>query len=1114
MEEWDFLQVQVAQYINGEMPGLARPMGGPTRPIRGLCQRLKGKQGRFRGNLSGKRVDFSARTVISPDPNLAVNQVGVPVLVAKNMTYPEQVSRYNIEKLRIRVLNGPDVHPGANLIRTAGDGGFIKSLAFGDREKAAASIKIGDIIERHMEDGDVVLFNRQPSLHKLSIMSHFVKVMDWRTFRFNIQVCAPYNADFDGDEMNMHLPQTEEARTEAQLLMGVENNLITPRNGEPLVAASQDFLTCSYLITQRDVFFNREKFCSLCCYFGDAAEEIEIPPPAIVKPVALWTGKQLWGVMIKPNKESAHVNVNFEMQEKNYDSSKKAKHFCPNDGWVAFRNSELISGNICKKTIGDGSKTGLLYVLLRDCGSAECARAMNRFSRLCSRYMGTHRGFSIGIDDVTPSDALLALKRAILGQGYSKAADNIKNYEQGTLELRPGCNLLQSLEEMLNGILGKLRESAGQEAMKALNWSNAPRIMATCGSKGSPLNISQMIACVGQQAVGGNRIENGFVNRTLPHFEYHSLTPSAKGFVANSFYTGLTATEFFFHTMGGREGLVDTAVKTAETGYMARRLMKALEDLSLRYDNSVRNSEDTIVQFTYGDDSLNPALMENNDRPVDFDRLHMHVLQVWPCREEPFLKSHELLEFAESSLKERRFQDLLKIGCEMFHDEIRSFFTKAADSLSKICDAIDPEKDSDAAVTQRIWHTCRFTKTQALKILEEAYKKYTRAFVEPGEAVGATGAQSISEPGTQMTLKTFHFAGVSSMNVTLGVPRLQEIINASKDISTPIITAKLVNDQNKVAARFVKAAIEKTTLKEVATYIKEVYAPGKCYISIKLDLQAIEQLKLGIDAFTVRKSILEGYPGITRLPVLRALKQFHVKVKQGTKSKLRVYVPDKNEKSAISQQPSYFVMQALKAALPQVIVQGIPTVNRAVINAEDKEGSSSYHLLVEGYGLAEVMGASGVEGKNTTTNHIIEVERTLGVEAARVQISNEISYIMNAYGIGIDSRHLLLLSDVMTFKGEVLGITRYGVSKMRESVLMLASFEKTTDHLFDAAVHARKDAIVGVSECIIMGMTCPLGTGSFKLIQRAMAPLRTADKGSNKKRNNFGKPTLLLSNAQ
>ena len=334
------------------------------------------------------------------------------------------------------------------------------------------------------------------------------------------------------------------------------------------------------------------------------------------------------------------------------------------------------------------------------------------------------------------------------------------------------------------------------------------------------------------------------------------------------------------------------------------------------------------------------------------------------------------------------------------------------------------------------------------------------------------------------------------MNVTLGVPRLKEIINASKNISTPIITARLVKDDNKIGARVVKAGIEKTTLGEVSECIKEVYAPGKCYISIQLDMDAIEQLKLEIDAFTVRTSILRGARGQTRPAVLRSLKECHVKVKRGSKSKLRVYVPEKGESKPGSAPPPpvYFVMQALKVSLPEVIVQGIATVNRAVINEEDMgEGKTSYHLLVEGYGLAEVMGSPGVDGKHTTTNHIIEVEQTLGVEAARTQISSEISYIMKAYGIGIDTRHLLLLSDVMTFKGECLGITRFGISKMRESVLMLASFEKTTDHLFDASVHGRSDAIVGVSECIIMGIPIPLGTGLFKLLKKANAPLKRKD---------------------
>jgi DNA-directed RNA polymerase III subunit RPC1 len=515
----------------------------------------------------------------------------------------------------------------------------------------------------------------------------------------------------------------------------------------------------------------------------------------------------------------------------------------------------------------------------------------------------------------------------------------------------------------------------------------------------------------------------------------------------------------------------------------------------MQYDKTVRNSENTVVQLTYGDDGLNPDVMEANDRPVDFDRVYLSVRELMPCRDERMLSAVEIREIIKSKLAEDRFQKLLPQGF-VFLREIAEFFESIA---SKQDELLDGTEDT-ATVMSRTWNSCRFTQRQLDELLNIASSKCTASYVEPGEAVGAIGAQSISEPGTQMTLKTFHFSGISSMNVTLGVPRLKEIINASKKISTPIITAKLEVDDNKIAARVVKAGIEKTTLSEVSNYIKEVYAPRSCYISIELDMgeyatviakdfcrkklsltlapffvcvfaEAIEQLKLNVDSETVRKSIMFGSRGVTRPPSLRALKERDVRIKKGSTSKLRVYVPASKMGSV------YFAMQELKTILPTVIVQGIPSVKRAVINETDKDGNQTYNLLVEGYGLQDVMGSPGIDGLHTWTNHVLEIENVLGIEAARTQISSEISYIMNAYGIGIDPRHLLLLSDVMTFKGDVLGITRFGVSKMRESVLMLASFEKTTDHLFDAAVHGRSDEIVGVSECIIMGIPIPIGTG-------------------------------------
>lgn len=341
---------------------------------------MKGKQGRFRGNLSGKRVDFSGRTVISPDPNLMIHQVGVPDRVAKILTYPERVNPSNLQKMKQLVRNGTEKHPGANYVQQKGSA-FKKYLAYGNRDKVAQDLKCGDIVERHLIDGDIVLFNRQPSLHKLSIMCHQAKVQSQRTFRFNECVCTPYNADFDGDEMNLHLPQTEEARAEAWILMGNKSNLVTPKNGELLIAATQDFITGGYLLTQRDEFLTKEQAMQLaaCLLAGpDSNLNIDMPPPAILKPRRLWTGKQIFSLILKPNKYSK-VKANLSTKGKNYTGN---NDMCIKDSYVIIRNSELLCGSMDKGTMGSGTKNSIFYVMLRDFGEEEATKSMWRLARV------------------------------------------------------------------------------------------------------------------------------------------------------------------------------------------------------------------------------------------------------------------------------------------------------------------------------------------------------------------------------------------------------------------------------------------------------------------------------------------------------------------------------------------------------------------------------------------------------------------------------------------------------------------------------------------------------------------------------------------------------------
>ncbi|GFT84690.1 DNA-directed RNA polymerase III subunit RPC1 [Nephila pilipes] len=778
---------------------------------RGIVQRLKGKHGRFRGNLSGKRVEFTGRTVISPDPNLPIDQVGIPVHVAKILTFPEMVTSHNMKKLK-------------------------DDLNYANRRRIADTLKIGDTVERHMLDGDVVLFNRQPSLHKLSIMAHKAKIVPTRTFRFNECVCTPYNADFDGDEMNIHLPQTEEARAEALHLMGVPSNIVTPRNGDPLVAAIQDFITGSFLLTQKDTFFTREEAQQLICSIlsnEDLLMKINLPPPALIKPHTLWTGKQVFSLILRPSKE-CNILINLRKAAKGKSTSPYTgkEEMCPNDNFVNIRNSELLSGAMTKTTLGSGSKSTIFYILLRDYGKIHAANAMLRLARLASYYLA-NRGFSIGIGDVTPGLGLLKEKQILLEQGYSKCEEYIQSLERGELETLPGCSEEETLENKIISELSAIRERAAQVCYKELHKTNSPLIMAQCGSKGSNINISQMVACVGQQALSGKRVPNGFDNRSLPHFEQASKTPEAKGFVQNSFYSGLTPTEFIFHTMAGREGLVDTAVKTAETGYMQRRLIKSLEDLCLHYDMSVRNSIGEVVQFVYGGDGLDPATMEgvnkfensgkkktveycmkkNDDPPDDpviFERAMYHITAKFPCPNESPLDHDSIVTISDEILKEN-FSNIH----ENYQSRLRNYFKDQSIRIKRARDIYRVSSDDDEGFPPVLLQLERITKTQLIEFLKFCKDKYMKAMNAPGTAVGAICAQSIGEPATQMTLKTFHFAGVASMNITQGVPRIGEIINASKVISTPVVTALLDVNDDLEFARKVKGRIEKTLLGEV-----------------------------------------------------------------------------------------------------------------------------------------------------------------------------------------------------------------------------------------------------------------------------------------------------------
>ena len=1133
MEQWDFMQMQLATYIDGTSPGTQQ--GGFGKSPRGFNQRLKGKQGRFRQNLSGKRVDFSGRTVISPDPNLSIDEVGIPRRVAIKLSYPEKVTRQNIKKLRECVRKGAKRHPGANYIEKHNGQKkmleiFSKPGGYEMLEKFANTLEIGDIVERHIRDGDIVLFNRQPSLHKLSILAHKVKVRPWRTFRLNECVCTPYNADFDGDEMNLHIPQTEEARAEAEELMGVKHNLVTPKNGAPIIAAIQDFITAAYLSTNKDRFFDRKTFCQICsCMFdGNSVKDpdsgeclaVEIPPPAIMKPERLWTGKQVWNVLMRPNRRSK-VLINMEAPCKQY---KAARGTLPDmnedDAYLVIRNSEVMCGVMDKATIGDGKKDSVFYVMLRDFGPDYAVQAMNRLAKLSARWL-TDQGFSIGINDVWPTDQLSKRKKSLMQDAESKCDDLLEKFKVSKLDRDAGCDVETTLENKISGILSGVRESAGSQCLEELDRWNAPLIMAKCGSKGSNINVAQMVAAVGQQIIGGKRVMDGFEDRTLPHFAKKSKRPPAKGFVANSFFSGLTPPEFIFHAMSGREGLVDTAVKTAETGYMSRRLMKTLEDLSAQYDHTVRNSSAGIVQFQYGDDKLDPVDMEGKAKPVNFERSFIHAITSTWNNTHPGLLPYEVKELIAAGLRPEKdklhrasllgaglsYEDVNLLSTDQFEsargflDEIEGFVRAKADRLSKLRLAAGLNSGSSAPERQakdgvQVGHLAdsigKISKDALLEFLRLCLTKYEKSKVQPGHAVGAVGAQSIGEPGTQMTLKTFHFAGVQGMSITLGVPRIKEIINASKSISTPVITCTLDNDRHETAARIAQAKIEKTYLRDILSCVDEVWHPSGGYIKLRIDLDLIQRLGLEVRAEDIKQAItkIRGLKLDSSCIEIRSSSKIRIYLSSGLDSKSRSRTTTKREL-----EEDYIKMQHLLRIIPNIVIRGYPDASRAIIRKDEKLNAAGYEeisLLVEGYGLRACMNTEGINGRRTRTNSVKEVQAVLGIEAARTTIINEIKIVMGS--MDIDPRHMQLLADVMTYKGDVLGITRFGLAKMGKSVFHQASFEKTPDHLFEAAFHHARDRIEGVSECIIMGQTMGVGTGAMNVVRRLNLEQRDFEK--------------------
>lgn len=881
---WDLLQYHVTTFFDNAIAKIPPARHRSGQPLKTITERIKGKEGRIRKNLAGKRVNFSARSVISPDPNLKINEVGVPFEVAKIITVSERVTTVNIERSRKLIL--AEEYPAANyIIRPDGK---RKRITSDLREDLAKEIEPGYLVERHLVDGDIVLFNRHPSLHRASLMAHFVKVLPYKTFRLHPAATFPYNADFDGDEMNIHSPQTEEARAEAEVLLNVESNLISPKNNTNLLGCISDAVTGNYVL--EDNVFSKEEASQLLHESG-------------IKSFSL-------------SKTNSGKDVFANALPKQLRGSR-----------IASSGFRIEEGEAIKR-------------LDKEIGRKKTLDVLKDIFALGTIFL-SRTGFTISVNDLDVPEKVKEVTKNIISKAENRTKEIIESYYNKTLQSIPGKTPEETREIKILQVLNAVRTEIGKSVKVEFPKTNPVSKMIYSKAGGSLLNITQIACTVGQQVLGGQRINFGYTDRTLSVFKKKDLSPRAKGFIYSSFIDGLRPEEFFFGAVTGRDALMDTALRTPKSGYLYRRLANALQDLIAEYDCTVRDASENIVQFIYGNDGLDVSKIHKNEK------------------------------------------------------------------------------------------------------------------VSPGEAIGIVTAQSFGESSTQMVLNVFHSAGVAEMQVTQGLPRLIEILDARKKPSTPTMEIYLDSTHNNEKdSRVIAEKIKEVKLEEIMSEINVNFGDKK--LGLAIDNNALRRAHISLDKVLL---ILKD-------------KDYNIKKKDNG------IVVDLGDSS-------FKEVYQIKEKIKNVILSGIKGIEQVLVVKRDRD----YVVLTAGSNLKEIRDFKGVNQDRTTTNDLHEIAKVLGIEAARRAIINEIEKVLVSQGLDIDGRHLMLVADAMTYKGLVKGITRMGIISDKSSVLARASFETPVKHFVNAARTGKKDKLASVIENIILNQPVPVGTGLPGLMVKVTGPL-------------------------
>ena len=1089
------LEYDVATYVDNDIKGMPPAAQRSGRPLKTLKSRLGAKTGRVRGNLMGKRVDFSARSVITPDANIDVDELGVPEEIASNLTKPEIVTPYNRDRLMMYVRNGVK-YPGAKSVFIKDDKRMI-SLRYVNPDMI--DLREGDVVHRHMIDGDYVLFNRQPSLHKGSMECHRVKVLPYSTFRLNVSATKPYNADFDGDEMNLHLPQSIAAETELLQLASVLRLIISPRENAPIIQMVQDTLTGAFRISNPKVKIPEFIAMNMMAKLKRPRASFEM------------TGLDHSGMDVI---SAAFPLMNFNER-------------------VTVENGRLVKGLLRKGAFNTTSQ-GVLHVLFNDFGPQRCGQFINEIQAIVTKF-NLYTGFSTGASDLVANAETAEFVATTLADGRRRVQEILTDVHAGRFVNISGRSDGDELENQINNTLKDISAKVSSRVTESLPRENRLVQMVDSGAKGSDLNIAQMMSLLGQQIVDGKRVQYTLQDRSLPHFTKFDDGIESRGFVESSFVQGLRPAEYFFHAMGGREGLIDTAVKTSDTGYIQRQMMKTMEDMHVAYDGTVRNNTGIIIQYKYGEDGVDSTQVESQPitlgimtmeeiyrnyalNPADLADVMTNSESVYPDLVDELLRDRDMLVREVFSFQ-KKDTVLAPVHLKRLVEKYRNpYSTKTDLTPSYVVDELSKLIKEPFIAPNRLFHCLvrfylaprrsiieyRFTVKVFDELLKEIRFRYNKGQVHSGEMVGALAAQSIGEPTTQLTLNTFHSAGTVKAGATQGVPRIKELLSVSRNPKNPLSFVYLNPElsTNLDHTIMMIREIQKTTLRDITRSVRMYYDPYPLTTDSKVaeDREILQTFQ----AFSVENERACSSPWIMRLEfdetemaarnvsdmvaVRTAMQQANVNILQcvysdaNTPDKLvmRIVFPADAVKNLLT-------LRFMEEKVLDIVISGIEGVGRVYqrdVNSEllwdestNAYASKKQHVLdVEGAGnLYALLSHPNVDPTRTFSNDIREILDCFGIEAARHALYDEFWEILKVPYVNY--HHMSVLLDAMTYQGRLISVDRFGMGKHDNGVLAKSSFEETSKILFNAAVSSSFDPMRGVSANIMFGQKPPCGTG-------------------------------------